>query len=660
MHCAPLQVESATALSSLQQSLASFRCVLHDQLAAELAVGQATLQLFAANQRDWQRRQPQPDQQYTHEQMVQLQRQLQECHLSAFLGQHSSSGCNSSSSSGGGDGPASAQDQQLVLLVCSLLAWPLVVMSPTLFDAAYPGLHQHQQQHRVGGTATHTQPFCTAQVCQLLHAAVAGIGPEGSSSNLSPRSEGIRGVLLKALNLGVAPEQQQQQQQQDPQKGAQQDPQQLLLSWLLQLLVQQWEHPPSSSSSAGSQQQGDSTTAANGRSGSAAAATCGVEGCCDPVAGVQLAAFTRGLCNLLLLRLLSRAPSCESWSWEACLAVTQLMVSSEQAAGAAGGLLYQAVTLLQTFGIQEALVDPMEQQQADTPRPGPYHNNSSRQAELQAFADQLLTVLQQLQQAEEALLVCTNCDSSSSSSGSRSARSLHRALHSTSNNSRIRSRSRSNAWATKQHQQQQQQLHGFGVPTFWRSQLLSQYRDTRKDGYSWVQKYFSDVAPGNCKPGFWGLVSHAMVCFLSLLFGCFMLAQASLQLERSLWSARCCMPVLVSTQSWTSHNCAGAAVNFTGCPHVPSCPARSLFLQLGKFAAADQLNLRHAEAPTALAAAPSTVQLQQDPGELAQGSWQAQQAILAKQLARTANMQLRHQVRSCHRHAVLYYAVVGG
>jgi hypothetical protein len=527
MQCVTLQVDSATALSSLQQSLASFRCVLHDQLAAEIAVGQAALQLFAATKQERQRRQPHPDQQYTHGQMAQLQRQLQECHLSAFLGQHTS-GSNGSSSSGGCDGTAAEQEQQLVLLVCSLLAWPLMVMSPTLFDAAYPSLHQHQrqqQQQGVPGAATHTQPFCTAQLCQLLQAAVAGICPEGNSSNLSPRSQGIKGVLLRALNLDVGPEQQeqlqqqqpqqqqdrQQQQQQDRQQGAQQDPQQLLVAWLLQLLVLQWERAPSASSAADAGQQGDSTAAASGSSNSAAAATGGVGVCCDPVAGVQLAAFTRGLCNLLVLRLLSRAPPCESWSWEACLAVTQLVASSEQAAAAAGVLMYQATTQLQTSGVEEAFADP-GQQQAATPTTGPYHHSSSRQAELYNFAVDMLTVLQQLQKAEEALLACTS--SSNSNNGGRSARSQHQGLHnsSTSNNSRVRSSSRSKTWAPQQ-QQQQQSLHAFGVPTFWRSQVLNQYRDTRKDGYSWMQKCFADVVPGNCKPGFWGLVSHASVGF---------------------------------------------------------------------------------------------------------------------------------------------------
>jgi hypothetical protein len=65
-------------------------------------------------------------------------------------------------------------------------------------------------------------------------------------------------------------------------------------------------------------------------------------------------------------------------------------------------------------------------------------------------------------------------------------------------------------------------------------------------------------------------------------------------------------------------------------------------VQVGKFAATDQLNLRHAEVPTAVAAVQPAVLFM--PDEPVGVQKLCQQAVLAKQLARLANSQLLTKV----------------
>jgi hypothetical protein len=65
-------------------------------------------------------------------------------------------------------------------------------------------------------------------------------------------------------------------------------------------------------------------------------------------------------------------------------------------------------------------------------------------------------------------------------------------------------------------------------------------------------------------------------------------------------------------------------------------------MQVGKFAASDQLNLRYAEVPTAVAAVqPAVLSMPDEPVEVQN---MCQQAALAKQLARLANSQLLTKV----------------
>jgi hypothetical protein len=525
------QVESATSLSSLQQSLASFRCVLHDQLAAELAVGQAALQLFAASQQQRQ----QHDQQHTHEQqqdaLAKLRQQLESCHFAALWGQRSSS-----SSSGVQEGVDSKQ-QLLQLLVSTLLVGPLAVVSELVGQAGTGDgcVTEQLQQQGEDGTGfpkqQQQQQACTSVLEQLLQAAVAGVGqpehPGGADKQQQQQQHGLESALS------------------------------LLLSQLLQpccsVKVDQ-------QANCDLQQQSAGNTAVQG---AAEAATSGIEVCGDPVAGVQLAAFTRGLCNLLLLRLLSRAPPCESWSWEACLAVTQLLVSSEQAAAAAGGLMYQALsqhpTALQwaskcgdaSLGSSKQPPQDQElsvlehwqhqrqqqtkQQQDEDGQAGAVagaiaqgdnvqQDRTSKvlQAGMLLYSRQLQGMLQQLHIAEQALEACQSSSTSSSTPSSSTPGSS--TSHTPVSKPAVQSQQQ------QQQQQQQEPEKEFAAPSFWRSLLLSMYQKSRPLGSGFFQQCFPAFGADNDNPGFWALVGVGLVHLGFCMPGCWALVSVWLLL----------------------------------------------------------------------------------------------------------------------------------
>jgi hypothetical protein len=93
--------------------------------------------------------------------------------------------------------------------------------------------------------------------------------------------------------------------------------------------------------------------------------------------------------------------------------------------------------------------------------------------------------------------------------------------------------------------------------------------------------------------------------------------------------ACCCLP-----KGWPPPCCCGI---ITCCVIIRCC------LQIGKFAAADQLNLRHSQDPTALAAAPPAVTPHIADADDSRKDW-AQQPVAARMLARIANIQLLSQV----------------
>jgi hypothetical protein len=480
--------------------MASFRCVLHDQLAAELAVGQAALQLFAATQ---QERQPDPQQQDTHEQqqdaLAKIRQQLESCHFAALWGQH-----NRSSSSSVQEGVGSKQ-QLLQLLVSKLLVGPLAVMSDVLGQThAEDGCEmQHQQQPP-------PQP-CTLVLEQLLQAAVAGVGTT-EHSNASDKQQQQQHGLENALSL--------------------------LLSQLGQSC---WCAKADQQANRNLQQQSAGSSAAQG---AAAAAVCGVEVCSDPVAGVQLAAFTRGLCNLLLLRLLSHAPPCECWSWDACLAVTQLLASCEQAAAAAGGLMYQALCQhpaamqwASTCGTaslgsckqlqqdpnssnadhQQQQTEQQEEGQGGAAAGGVAGRGDAKQgftatahASMLLYSQQLQAVLQQLHTAEQALEAC-HCSSSSSSAPSCSARGGSSSRTPDSQDG-VHPQQQQQQPPQQQQQQQQELEQEFAAPSFWRSLLLALYQKSRPSGSGFLQQCFSAFGADNNTPGFWALVGLWLLC----------------------------------------------------------------------------------------------------------------------------------------------------
>jgi hypothetical protein len=520
----------------MQHALAQFRCVLHEQLQSELAVGQAALQLFAAHQLEQQQ---DSNQQWQIKQMAQLQQQLQDCHPPALWAQ------NTSSSSGGStDCNGTQQSQQLVLLVCSLLAWPLAAVGEHFISGHNVDPHQQQQQQeqQQQGDSPSISPdrqqqpsLQQLQMQQLLDAAVSGIADQHSSAPDQPAYGGIAGLLLKSVHLGAgtgqAGEQQQQQQQEHQQDPQQRRPDQALIAWLLQLLVPQREATCASSlqevpGSGGEVGHGSQAAAA------AAAHSCSRCSCVEadpaPAANaLQLQAFTRCLCHVLLVRLLSSAPPCEAWSWEVCLAVLQLLVSMEMAANAAAAVLLEGAA---KDAVLHASSEPDQQQQhqdeeAASAGPGANlpagHVHCLQNRQLEAYIDKLLSMLQNLQQADIALGDCNT------GSGSRSGRDpLHvqqqrEQAQSSLLGSRPSSASRSSSGAgcsssAQRRRLQEQRLEEFSEPTWWRSQALTLYK--RKGGSTWLEQFLSDATVDNHRPGFWGLVGWVRV--LASAFEC--------------------------------------------------------------------------------------------------------------------------------------------
>jgi hypothetical protein len=76
---------------------------------------------------------------------------------------------------------------------------------------------------------------------------------------------------------------------------------------------------------------------------------------------------------------------------------------------------------------------------------------------------------------------------------------------------------------------------------------------------------------------------------------------------------------------------------------IPPALPHAAALQVGKFAAAEQLNLQHSQDPTAFAAAAPVTMPQIHESNEATKAWQ-QQLVVPRVLARIANMQLLTQV----------------
>ena len=502
--------------------------MLHDQLAAELAVGQAALQLFAADQQQRQ----QQHQQDTHEQqqdaLAKLRQQLESCHFAALWGQHSSSSNGSGSSSGSVQEGVGSKQQLLQLLVSTLLVGPLAVVSDVVGQAPAGGgciAQQLQQQGEDGNSLPQQQQQqqqpCCSVLEQLLQAAVAGVGA--------------------SQDCGSCDKQQQQQQH-----G---------LENVLGLLLSQMPQPCCSlkTDQQATHSLDQQAAGSSAEQGAAAAATGGGRVCSESVAGVQLAAFTRGLCNLLVLRLLSRAPPCECWSWEACLAVTQLLASSEQAAAAAGGLMYQdlsqhpaALQWASTCGFaslgssskqliqqdpdsakegqqQQRQQQNMQQQEegeqggaaAGGVAQGQQHCTSRVHAGMLMYSRQLQGVLQQLHIAQQALEACHSSSSHSNMPSRSTCSSIPGGSSSRTPVSQIVQSQQQQPQQHQQHhqqqpqqqQRQQEQEEEFAAPSFWRSQLLALYQKSRPSGSGFLQQCFPAIGADNDKPGFWALVS---------------------------------------------------------------------------------------------------------------------------------------------------------
>lgn len=80
----------------MRTALTDFRVALHEQLQAELAVGQAALQLCAAALQEQQ-----SNQQQQPVQLTKLKQQLQACHIADLWAQQSTSSSNNVTSSSG-------------------------------------------------------------------------------------------------------------------------------------------------------------------------------------------------------------------------------------------------------------------------------------------------------------------------------------------------------------------------------------------------------------------------------------------------------------------------------------------------------------------------------------------------------------------------------
>jgi len=703
----------------MQQALSQFRCVLHEQLQAELCVGQATLQLFA-----WQQQQQQNEQQ-PPEIMLKLQQQLQSCQLSDLWAQNSS---GSGDGSGGGGSSAEVQEdqqrQQLLLLVCTLLAWPLVVMSDVIQDCNSKAAEvqqqqrqqqqQQQQQQRQDGAAPASQDgkqkqqhAGLPQLQELLYVVAYGLDP--NNKRHSNALGGVRGFLqsLHALGTSKQPQQptnhQHQQQQTLP-------PQQQLMAWLLRLLTPAAAARPAAAEASATTTAASDADAAASSSSAAEGAAIGVTDA-DPVTGVKLQAFTRGACSVLLVRLLAQAPPCDQWPWEVCLAVLQLLTSVEQAVSAAGavaatnmaaGLCWEVLILPRTGAEQQqqqAQAQGQEQQQGPLEDDGDEAEdcgdpqailNGAVQDVLFLYVQQVLETLQAYRQAEDALqalqgssrhtATASVATTTTSSSSSRDPRLRHKqrqsgaaARHGAApDGSCSRSRSRG-----RLHQQQLLREEA-SSPTWWRSQVLQLYRETRPNGFAWLQRLFTDIDVNNNKPGFWALVSwccavlcHDVLCCSHTLD---MKNQVAITMCHRLPTMVCIFKrtlvgLMLRFQGISTHICSmsrriatplASLLHFSCSKLLPPPPTQPdtapsytyLFspccwcrcrVQMGRFASADQLNLQHMEDPGAVAAAPRTVLIAPADNRPHMETL-TEPIMISKQLARVANLQLLTKV----------------
>jgi hypothetical protein len=510
----------------MRKALSEFRIVLHEQLQAELAVGQAALQLCAvALQEQLSNQQQQPVQ------MTKLKQQLQACHLADLWAQQSSSNNNSGSSGSGADAESSSRSQQLTVVLCVLIAWPLAVLSDTVIvSVCPPGMQPHQQTGR-GTDAQDTHAAAAAASCrqqlqQVVHAAASGLSDE-QQSDAGPSTKGLQDLLFSHLSALGGRRQQQQggqgEEEDEWQEALEEEPlsdEQLLMALLVQLLGPLLQAAPGSQQHSG-QHTG---TGAGSRSTAAQHAVLGGDSFqSDATACVTLQAVTRCVCHVLLVRLLATAPPCEAWSWDVCTALLQLLTSCQQAAGAAGNLLYATLAASSFQCTQsEAQQHQQRQEQQQQQQHDDCHEEvaQAQQAQLLAslraqVAQHLLRVLQGLQQTEEALQHCSSNGGSTSSSSSgiqgpwqQQRQDGSQQAGSSSSSSSRQGRGRKAMQVVQDDGGQQEDvLLEFNQPNFWRTQTLQLYSTTRSSGSSWLKNYFSDWTPDNHRPALWGVVS---------------------------------------------------------------------------------------------------------------------------------------------------------
>jgi hypothetical protein len=213
---------------------------------------------------------------------------------------------------------------------------------------------------------------------------------------------------------------------------------------------------------------------------------------------------------VLLVRLLAAAPRCEDWSWECCTALLQLLVSCQQAAGAASNLLYATLAASSLQCDQSDTQQKQQQQQrqqGDGQQQQVEHAEAARAQQVKLLAalkvqvaQRLLPVLHGLHRTEEALQHCSSSGSSSSDSSS----SISGPQQQASSQGRGRK-----AMQVVQDDmgQQQEALAEFSQPAFWRSETFQLYTTSRSSGSALLKGYFHDWRPDNHRPRFWGVVS---------------------------------------------------------------------------------------------------------------------------------------------------------
>jgi hypothetical protein len=225
----------------MRTALTDFRVVLHEQLQAELAGGQAALQLCEAALQEQQ-----SNQQQQPVQLTQLKQQLQACHLADLWAQQSSSSNNDTSSSGSGaDATSPSRSQQLTLVLCALIAWPLAVLSDTVVQSVCPPLQQQPQQSGRSAAGQDTRAAAAAESCrqqlqQVINTAANGLGGDQQSSSGS-HAKGLQDLLFRQLGVLSWLQQQQQdgQEEDEWQEALEEEPlseEQLLMALMVQLL----------------------------------------------------------------------------------------------------------------------------------------------------------------------------------------------------------------------------------------------------------------------------------------------------------------------------------------------------------------------------------------------------------------------------------------